>query len=120
MPDTTRQLNCRFCGKRFVTNHGIKKYCSDECRITYWRNDAGSQARKRANAAEYSSDPDDEERRSPDTRSAIGPIWHTGNASCNRPRSCNQVRDTARRGTKRADTGMPLIPSSEKRSADST
>ena len=64
MPDTTRQLNCRFCGKRFVTNHGIKKYCSDECRITYWRNDAGSQARKRTNAAEYSSDIDVKARRS--------------------------------------------------------
>ena len=25
---------CPACGKKFITKHGNKKYCSDECRVT--------------------------------------------------------------------------------------
>ena len=54
MPQTPKQLNCRFCGKLFDRNNNVQKYCSDECRIDYWRNDPESQAR----AKEYRSSPE--------------------------------------------------------------
>lgn len=54
MPQTPKQLNCRLCGKAFDRNNNVQKYCSDDCRISYWSNDPESQAR----AKEYRSSPE--------------------------------------------------------------